>query len=160
MKSLWVVMVMTFVSGFATGIYVFALTRDSSPALFPSVAVDTTKGFSVTYDAYGACRATGCVSYRVANGGAAIISTTVQGQVVDRRDIALPSDVETQVVDAIKASRFSAAAPPTCAPAASKTYIRVGVRIGADVYAYDTCSQSLPEPLGALLMNYSSWLTQ
>ncbi len=160
MKSLWVVMMMTFISGFASGIYVFAITRDSSPSLLPDVSVDTTKGFSVTYDAYGACRSTGCVSYRVSNDGAAIVSTTVQGRVVNRRDVTLTADVQAQIVDALKGSRLSAAAPPACAPVASKVYVRIGIRIGVDTYIYDTCTQSIPDPLGTLLMNYQSWLTR
>ncbi|OGG60245.1 hypothetical protein A3C89_00565 [Candidatus Kaiserbacteria bacterium RIFCSPHIGHO2_02_FULL_50_50] len=154
-RALAFVFLSTFIVGFAAGFNVFLHTRDTLPSL---PANDVSSGYDIIYDTYGACRATGCISYHVARDGSATRIVLRDGAQLERRDGTLTASAQQALVEALQATSFRASTLETCTPAAGESAVRLMVRIGETTYRYDSCLAPLPEPLGAFLENHTQWL--
>lgn len=154
MKALWVVMLITFMSGFATGAVVYFNAQEDSSGRSLS-DTERVRGFEIFYDEYGLCRDSGCISYYIDSSAIITVNMIRDGRVINTQSRVLDEVEMDTITNTLRNTPFSREEMQSCR-SRNNSYARVMVRIGDSEYQYDTCSREIPNPTGAMLVQYRS----
>lgn len=158
MKVLWLVMLITFMSGFATGAVIYFNAQEDSSEL-PVSNTERVRGFEIIYDEYGSCRDTGCVSYHIDSNAVITVNMVRAGRVTNTQSRVLDEVEIDTVINTLRSTSFSHRVTPPCR-SRDNSYARATIRIGNTEYQYDTCSQEIPNPTGDMLAQYHNLLSR
>lgn len=156
-KHLYLILLLTFITGLASGVYVYFITRDSGGE--KSIEVPIEKGYEVVAYTYGGCERIGCSSYKLADDGTYSYLMQSVGRGNERFDDSLSekqheeltADVESTDYTSVEKSVFAGTCPDTYDGLA----YRFEIRIKSNRYSFDSCTQSLEgEALFELLIKY------
>lgn len=162
MKGFSVLMVSTFLIGFATGIFAHFKTLDAVSEFGVSTKT-ALSGFEIMADEYGECSIKGvCTSFRIASDKTFIHVLYPRNNQPIREEGSLDDDTYEELIDAVrKASVDEGASGGVCNKDTTKVRLfRYHIRIGDVTSTIDTCVQPLDEPLASMLESFAenrSW---
>lgn len=158
-RHILVVVFLTFLAGFATGLFLFFMSRSPGELDHEPVKTLPQKGFEVVAYTYGGCARLGCASYRIDDSGSySYIARNAEG--VDERFSDVISDqrledlknlIDSTDMDDIANSHETGVCPTTYDGIA----YRYEIRIKDERYSIDSCSEELDDsPLFKVLDDY------
>ncbi len=141
-KHLYLLFIMTFILGFASGGYLYFFTRGTD-----TVEEEPQDGFEIVAYTYGGCERLGCASYRIRDNGS--YSYLPRAGAGDRFDDELSSREEDEIVELIDVTDFNDLLDSrfigTCPSQYDGIAYRFEIRIAADRYSYDSCVEAVEE---------------
>jgi hypothetical protein len=156
-KHLYLIILLTFITGLASGVYVYFTTLNSDEE--KSVGTPIEEGYEVIAYTYGGCERVGCSSYKLADDGkySYLMQSAGYGNERFNDTLSLKQHEELDAViedtnyKSIKESVFTGTCPDTYDGLA----YRFEIRIENERYSFDSCTQSLEEKaLFELLIKY------
>jgi hypothetical protein len=141
-KHLYLLFILTFILGFASGGYLYFFTRG-----IDTVEEGPQDGYEVVAYAYGGCERLGCASYRIRDDGS--YTYLPRAGAGDRFDDALSKREEDELFDLISGTDFDDLLDSTFIGTCPAHYdglaYRFEVRVEADRYSYDSCKEAVEE---------------
>lgn len=156
-KHLYLAILLTFVTGFAAGMYVYFVTRNSGDDT-DSVTISQ-RGYEIVVSTYGGCERIGCSSIRLTHTGEYVYLVSALGGGYERHEDAISSRqldtldtlMESTPFESIESSTFVGTCPVTYDGLA----YRFSIRYETAQYEFDSCRESLDSaPLFDELTNY------
>ncbi len=157
-KHLYLVILLTFVTGFATGIYGYFMTR-SDDASVSEVSMREEEGYEILVTVYGGCSRIGCPSFRLLEDGAYTYLASqgvrdyarFEDVISDRQRELITSLLAETALSHVTETRYTG----TCPVSYDGIAYRFDIRTEGNQYSFDSCVQSLDdEPLFLELVKY------
>ena len=156
-KHLYLIILLTFITGLASGVYVYFNTLNSDEG--KSVGVSIEEGYEVVSYTYGGCERVGCSSYKLADDGEYSYLMQSAGYGNERFDDTLSEKQHEELDAAIEGTNYKSIEESVFTGSCPDTYdglaYRFEIRIENERYSLDSCIQSLEdETLFAMLIKY------
>jgi len=156
-KHLYLVILLTFITGLASGVYVYFTTLNSDEE--KSVEIPTEEGYEVVAYTYGGCERIGCSSYKLTDNGEYSYLMQSAGYGNERFDDTLSLRQHEELNAAIDDTNYQLVEESVFTGTCPDTYdglaYRFEIRIENERYSFDSCIQSLEEEmLFELLIKY------
>lgn len=156
-KHLYLIIILTFIIGLASGVYVYFNTLNSDEG--KSIEVPIEEGYEVIAYTYGGCERVGCSSYKLADDGKYSYLMQSAGYGNERFDDTLSLKQHEELDAVIEATDYTSIEESVFTGTCPDTYDglahRFEIRITNERYSFDSCTQSLDgEDLFSLLIKY------
>ena len=146
LKHLYLVVILTFVTGLATGVYGFFATRVPPDTPPEDVAVEQS-GYEILATTYGGCERIGCASYRLMDDGTYLyLAPNAAREYVRYEDEVSPRQhdhIESLLMDAPLARLSQTTFEGTCPVTFDGIAYRFDIRRDGEVYRLDSCVEAL-----------------
>jgi hypothetical protein len=158
LRHLFFILTLTLVTGMATGIFGFFVTRDTS-SLVKEVAEQPQDGFEILATVYGGCSRIGCTSLRIFDSGDYMYLMPQSDRTYERYEETLTRRQQEDLEDVVRSTDFEYLSTTVFQGTCPVTYdgiaYRYDIRYEDNQYSFDSCVHGLTdEPLFLELIKY------
>jgi hypothetical protein len=158
-KHLYLIILLTFITGFATGIYGYFMTRSDDASVEHTILPEVDDGYEILVTVYGGCARIGCASFRLIDDGSYTYLAPQNVRDYARFEDVISSRQQEVVTNLIESTPFDeimrTVDEGTCPVAYDGIAYRFDIRVASERYSFDSCVQSLDnEPLFLELVKY------
>jgi hypothetical protein len=142
-KHLYLLTLLTFLTGFASGIFVYFETRGD---LLPQITVEDTKeekGYDIVATTYGGCERVGCASIRFKDDGSYVYLVNDRNGEYERFEDRISSKQRETLTKLLNDTPLETVAHTpyegTCPATYDGVAYRFAIRVGMESYDIDSC---------------------
>ena len=143
-KHFFLLILMTFVVGFACGVYGFFISRDTKSNVDTAIVEET--GYEILVTTYGGCERIGCVSLRLLDDGSyTYLAPEGIRDYARYEDVISPRQLEslTNLTESASLDEFSETVfTDTCPVTYDGIAYRFDIRRDGDRFSFDSCVES------------------
>ena len=155
-KHFYLMLALTFVTGIASGVFVYTVSRNPEPYVTPE---EPATGFEIIAYSYGGCERAGCSSFRLLEDGVYTYLTRTIARGDERFEDSISERQLGILTDLVESTSFKTVEQTSFAGVCPSTYdgivYRFEIRDKELRYSFDSCTEVLEgEPLFVELIKY------